>query len=401
MKYINATNLKLKPLIFNVLAGLSILLCTQGCKKAGDPIKLPGSGTQITGALPKTANLDKLTLFKPFQTSQSTPYDLAVLGDSYVQGNYFTQTLRAKFLADGYLDGGPGYCSFGRSDGTLQSLDSSVDPSQLTFSYDPLLWTVNQENTVGPCGDVKNNAANATVTVTSTVSLNTLTIVYEKHSGAGDFQYRINGGAWATVSMAAATQGIENLAINTADAGSSIKLEIQALSAGEIFCGVIGRKGGNAITVHKAGMAGGIAIFFAQNDPWRNSTALLNPKGFVVMFGTNEMELDISPEDFKSAIVYIIGRMREINPDADIILACPPETLYENEKPHKYKIADYGNVLYKLAISDNLAFVNFAAIFPHFSQASVDQGYMDADRKHPGTKGGELIAQTLHDALKK
>ena len=399
MNCISIPRAALKAITTYPVLVVAILFLTQSCKKAGDPIKLPSIVT--TSTLPKTANLDKLTLFKAFQTSKSTPYDLAVIGDSYVQGNYFTNVLRNKFLTDGFLDGGPGYCSFGRSDGAGLALDASVDPSQLTFSYDPLLWDVNQENTIGPCGDVKNNANNATITVTSTVALNTMTIVYEKHAGAGNYQYRLNGGAWTIVNMAAAAQSIENLVLNTSAAGKSITLEIQPLSTGEIFCGVIGRNSGNAVTVHKVGMAGGIAIFFAQNDLWRNSTALLNPKGFVVLFGTNEMELNISPADFKTSIEYIINRLREINPNADIILACPPETLYETEQPRKYKIADYGDVLNKLAIANNLAFVNFAAIFPHFSQASVDQGYMDADRKQPGTKGGELIAQTLHDALAK
>ncbi|RFZ81385.1 hypothetical protein DYU05_19065 [Mucilaginibacter terrenus] len=376
---------------------IAVLLLATGCKKAGEPIiKNEGSG-----GVPATANLDKIVAFKNFKKTPSIGYDLVAIGDSYIQGDYYTLNLKGKLINSGLSDGGPGYCSFGRFDESdSNSIDSSIDPSQLTFTYSALQWALNQADAIGPCGDVKSNIDNAPINVVSTIPLNTMTIIYEQHPGAGSFRYRVNGGDWTTVSAEAANSTIANVIVNTSAAGSVINLDIESLKAGQRFCGVVGRKSGN-LTVHKAGMSGGIAVFFGQNDQWRDAVKVLNPKGVIISFGTNEMELGIEPENLRVNVQYIINRVREAHPNCDILLMCPPETKYEKLEPKAYKIADYGAVLYQLALENNTAFVNLAAVFPHFSQASIDQGYMNADGKHPGEKGGELIAKTLYDAFNK
>ncbi|AMR30827.1 hypothetical protein A0256_05000 [Mucilaginibacter sp. PAMC 26640] len=395
------------PAIINLLRSaalhlsliITVLILSESCKKPGDPLKLPSPAPADTIG---TENFEKLTAWKVYKTNHSTPYNLAVFGDSYVQGNYFTSLLRNKLLNDGNEDGGPGYCSFGRYDPTgLYSIDSSIDPEQLTFTYDPLKWTLNKERTVGPCGDVISAVANATINVTATVPLDAVTIIFEQHPDAGDFRYRLNGGAWVTVSISADVQSTNTYTIETDKLGDKIAIEIESLSVGQRFCGVVGQRWGSFLTVDKAGMSGGVSVFFGQDYPWESAVEALAPNGAVIMFGTNEQLLNLDPESLTLNVQFMIDHLRHYNPACDIMLISPPETKYATEENHKYKLSQYADAMHKLALANNTAFIDFEKIFPKFTQSSVDQGLMNADRVHPGPKGGELIAQTIFTAFKK
>ena len=305
-------------------------------------------------------------------------------------------------LTDGAIDGGPGYCSFGRWDPTgMFSIDGSMDSDELTFTYDPVKWKSEKENTFGPCDYVTNNAANAVITVTSKVALNSLTIIHERHANAGDFRYRINSGSWTTVNASNATQGINNVEIDVSGAGNNFTLDIEPEKAGEIFCGVLAKRTGNVLTFDKVGSSGANAGLFARNELWKSSMQTLKPNGAVIMFGTNEMEENITPAQMKIDVQNIIDKVREITPNCDIMIMCPPPTKFETEEPHKYKIAAYADILYKLAVTNKAAFINFPKLFGPFSTASVTSGLMNVDRVHPGEKGGELIATTIFSAFKK
>jgi lysophospholipase L1-like esterase len=391
-------------IFINFLCVLITIIAIEGCSKSGNnPTPTPEPTKPIVvAATPKTANFDKLIGFNTFKASQSTPYNLLMIGDSYVQGNFFSWQLRAKLLGDGYLDGGPGYCSFGRWSATeLNSIDSSIDPTELTFTYDPTKWTSESINTYGPCDYVSNITPNATINVKSTVSLSTMTILYERHTSSGDFRYRVNGGNWTTISAINAKQDVNSVVVDVSSAGSSINLDIEPLKAGEVFFGVLGKRAGNVLTLDKVGSSGATAEFFAHNELWKESIKMLSPNGVIIIFGTNEMVANVTPAQFKINVQNIITQVKDVAPTCDIMIMCPPQTMYETEDPRTYKIAAYADVLYKLAQENNAAFINLPLVFGPFSQASVTNDLMDPDRKHPGEKGGELIANTVFAAFKK
>jgi lysophospholipase L1-like esterase len=400
----------IRNLVFAVLAVILI----QGCGKSSTPTPTPTAVTPVTpvtppvtppavvAETPTTANFDKLTAWNTFKANQSAAYNLVILGDSYTQGNFFTWQLRGKLLGNSYIDGGPGYCSFGRWDPKeLYSIDSSIDPDELSFTYDPAKWVSESVNTVGPCDYVTNNAANSTIAVKSNVSLSSMTILYERHATSGDFRYRVNSGSWTTVSAVNAVQDIATVVVDVSAAGNAINLDIEPLKAGEVFCGVLGKRTGNVLTLDKVGSSGATADLFAHNDLWTASMKSLTPNGVIIMFGTNEMDSNVTPAQMKINLQNIITKIKDISPSSDIMLMCPPETLYEKETPRKYKIADYADMIYKLAVENNAAFINFPKVFGPFTQASVTSGLMDVDRIHPGEKGGELIATTIFFAFKK
>lgn len=350
---------------------------------------------------PATFGAGNLKFWNAWKVNPTSHFDFLMIGDSYTQGNYYTWRLRTKLLTEGFVDGGPGYCSFGRYDPTgLYSIDGSMDDSELTFSYDPLVWTAEKENTYGPCGYVTNTAANAAITVKGKVGLSALTIIYEKHDNAGSFRYRLNNGAWTTVDATSTTQDIGSVEINVSGLSQSV-LDIQPLAAGEVFCGVLAKRTGNSLAMDKLGASGSTADMFAENALWGKSTGLLTPKLATIMFGTNELIRNVKPDEMKANVQNIIDKLRQLTPNCDILIMAPPETMYESEDPRAYKTADYGDMLYKLAIANKAAYINYAKVFGHFSQAQVDAAIIDKDRIHPGQNGSETIADTMFDLLNK
>jgi lysophospholipase L1-like esterase len=415
------TNLKRARLLLFLLP---VFLFIQSCKL--DPPIIPDSFTHptpkptdtiivvtppVTGTAdtvitdtitPASANFNQLKKWAAYKVNPTGRYDMLLIGDSYTQGNFYSWRLRGKLLTNGFADGGPGYDSFGRWDPTgMYSIDGSMDPSELTFTYDPLLWDTSPGNYYGPCGNVTNTVANAQITVSSKVLLTTMTIIYERHTSAGEFRYRVNGGSWTTVTDASATEDIGSVVVNVENEGDNIDLDIEPLKAGQVFCGVLARRDGDVLNLHKVGSSGTTANFFANNTLWEQSIKLLTPKGAIIMFGTNEMDQNVTPAQMKINVQHIIDKLREAQPNCDIMIMCPPETLYENEEPRKYKIANYADMLFRLALANHAAYINFAKVFGPFSQSSVDSDIMSADRKHPGDAGSELMAETIFNAFKK
>jgi len=392
----------------SLLAALIILTSAQSCKKSGtndDP--QPGSGGSTGDGLPTTAlvGADNLTQWKTYKASPTNAaYNWVLIGDSYTQGNYYAWKLFYKVLNDGYADGGSGYCSFSRVDDEgFHIMDQSIDPNVLYCTYDYTKWNYTREKTIGPDGWVTNTTAtNATITVTSKEAVNTLTIVYERPTVAQSFRYRVNGGAWTTVNLTAnATTSIGTTAVDVSAATDNFTVDIDPLSVGMNFCGVISKWGGNKMMMDKCGISGARADYPAQNDEWNQSMQLLAPQGALIQYGVNEQIQDIDPAYYKTSVQNIITKLRAISPNCDIILMSPPQTVYEtSDAPRKYKQADYAKVLYQLSLDNKTAYINLNVAFGPFAQANSN-GLFNADRTHPSDKGGDLITNTIYSALKK
>ncbi|MXV16089.1 SGNH/GDSL hydrolase family protein [Hufsiella ginkgonis] len=370
-------------------------------KKPKDP---EPDGIDHTDNSPLTANTDQLKTWTAWKSSKNSRFDMVFIGDSYIQANFFAYKVHDALLSGSFADGGPGYCSFARWNADLlNSIDGSIDNDQLTFTYEPAKWTSSTAGaaTLGPCGYVTSKAANAPIQVIGKVPLASLTLEYEKHPNAGEFRYRLNGGSWITVDESAATQAVGTLDIDVSGAGSNFTVDIEPLKAGEIFFGVLGRRTGNVLAFHKLGIGGATAGVFAQSTLWSTSTSLMTPKTAILLFGTNEMDGNISPAEMKVTMQNLVDKVRQMNAACDIMIVCPPETKLQKEDPRKYKLGDYANMLYQLALDNQAAYLNLSKVLGPFSQASVDQGLMSDDRLHPGAKGSDKIADAILAILNK
>ncbi|MGX5854503.1 SGNH/GDSL hydrolase family protein [Dyadobacter jiangsuensis] len=335
-----------------------------------------------------------------YRRNQDSRFDWILIGDSYTQGNYFSANLRAWLIAEGYLNGGAGWCGFNRWGTSVGSINQAVN-SALSVSYTIADWSAGTANNMGVDGYITSLVANTVLTLTATEATASVTLLFERHTGGGDFRYRIGSGSWTVVSTNNATQDTSTVVINTAGSGNSFIIEVEPLAVGIILCGAIGRNTGNVLNVHKCGISGGQASLFGSTALWSTSVSHLSPKGAVIMFGTNEMAANLAPATFKTNVQNIITKLRTADPVIDIILACPTFTKYETEDPRTYSLKDYASVLFQLAQENQAAFINHGLAMGTFSQALVDNGFMHSDRVHPAAKGGYLIADNFFKLLKK
>lgn len=338
---------------------------------------------------------ERLRRWVEWNRTRDYRYDWLLLGDSYTAG-FYSEYLRKFLVSDGYPDGGAGWCSFSRFGTTIGTANGSINFEDLSFNYTPSQWDFVNTNTLGLNGHVVANAANAVITITATQLVSSITLVYEKHSGAGSFRYRVNTGSWTTVSTANATQTIGSTVIDTSSLTASFTVEVETLDTGIIFMGCIGRKSGNVLCLHKAGISGGNAGMMAQNQVWSDNAALTTPKGVAIMFGTNEMSGGTLPSVFRANLENIITKIRAIEPYCDILIMSPTYTKYETENPTAFSLDAYAQVAFEVAIKYEAAFINFSQGFGAFSQAAIDAGFMNPDRLHPGKpRGAKYMAELI------
>jgi lysophospholipase L1-like esterase len=366
------------------------------------PVTIPVSKLERRAQTP-TWGLSRLRRWNAWKRNRDYRYDFVLLGDSYTDGNYFASRLFDLLLGDGQPYGGSGYLSFSNGDSAL--ISSSIYPTKFTATWTTGDW--DGTNGGGPNGtsyapaavDIRSLTSTATVNVTVNEALDTVTLIYQKQAGGGNFQYQINAGSWVTVSTANATTIVATEVINTSALGSAFTITIQALAVGISLGGMVARKNGNVLNVHKCGATGSQASKFGKVALFQDALNVLTPKGTMLMWGTNEQANNTNPSTMKANIQAIVNYLRAIDPLCDLIFACPTATQYNAEQPRSYQTQDYSDVMFQLAQENNGAFIDFSQVFGTFNQAQVDGLLMASDRVHPGTRGRTLLAETIFNAM--
>ena len=382
------------------------LLAARGLKTS---LKNRLSGIISERGLPTTPiwGAEKLRRWNAWKRNPDYRFDYVFIADSFFQGDVFNvlPSLRNFLISEGYSIGGAGFCGFNRSSVNSQdAINGSINRALFGVSYNLDHWARSGTAGYNPGleGTISSNVANATITLTSNQAGNTVTILFEKHVGGGDFRYRTNANAWSTVSTAHSEADVDTVVIDVSGLGSSFTITIEALSIGVILCGAIARNNlANSLTMHKSAISGGTAGSFGQNAMWSKSLSYLTPKAAIIMFCTNDKGANVPPLTYKGNIQNLITRLRLIDPLCDIILAMPTFTKDETETPTTYSLKDYASVLFELSQENHTAFVDNSQIFGSFSQSLIDNGFMNIDRIHPGTKGGTLIAENFFKLLQK
>lgn len=343
----------------------------------------------------------RLRRFQAWKRNPDYKYDLVVMGDSYVDGNYFCKTLKSNLISRGFADGGPGLCAFANADSALAS--QSIDSTQLSCAFTTGDWTTNGNPSWGVSGsDVTSAAAGKVITLTAGTALASVTLIYKTVSGGAGFTYAINGGGAITVSTASGSTAVGTTVIDTSALGSSFTITITALGASVSLSGAVGRKStANSLTIHKSGLTGSQASFFGGSLFKSAATPLMQTAGGVIfIWGTNDIAANVPPSLMKQYVQNLVNYWRSIDPMCDLVFMGPQQTSRGIETVTTYLPSDYNDVMYQLAVENNgAAFVGFEKIFGAFSQTSIDSGFMNSDRVHPGTRGGSLMAETLTSLL--
>ena len=190
--------------------------------------------------------------------------------------------------------------------------------------------------------------------------------------------------------------------IDTSASGSSFTVSLKSASNTTTLLGAVGRTAtSNALCIHKLGSSGGNAGMFAGSTYWPDSIAQLTPKGAIIMFGTNEQVGGTTPASYSTNIQSIIDKLQAITPSIDILLACPGATKYGNTAATTYQLSEYRDVLRRLAIANDCAFLDFFDAIGPWSSQLVTDTFVHADEVHPGTRGKHVYANLFHGAFSK
>ncbi len=250
------------------------------------------------------------------------------------------------------------------------------------------------------------------------VPLDTWTAISDTFTAnAGYFRFRLGkGGSYAITTAATDIVYVRNVVltettpqtaiglgdIDVSAAGSSFTVSLKSASNTTTLLGVIGRTAtATALCVHKLGSSGGNASMFDSSTYWDDSVALILPKGAIIMFGTNEQYGGTTPATYATTVQSLIDKLRAITPSIDILLACPGATKYGNTSATTYPLSEYRDVLRRLAIANDCAFLDFLDSIGPWSSQLVTDTFVHADEVHPGTRGKHVYANLFHGAFSK
>lgn len=187
------------------------------------------------------------------------------------------------------------------------------------------------------------------------------------------------------------------------------KLDLSAVpgakSDSAIYYGFSLENGKDGVLYHAIGLNGAQFRHYASVQDFARQMSVLNPQLFIFSLGTNEAFRGRLPEKaFFAEIDRIIGPIRKLNPNADIIITTPPDCLgagvsktkASNANIHlvrKYLIQYANNRkyaywdLYSLLGGDNSAYKLYTA------------GYLATDGVHFKRSGYTMIGNLFYDAL--
>jgi hypothetical protein len=320
---------------------------------------------------------------------------LAVIGDSWVQNGYITQTLNT-YLQTTYGNAGDGYVGIGNDHGA---------PSSSVTYLRTGTWT-DHDNGGSPQGNGVDIAdANTTDTTTpaqvaiSAATFNAAVIHYLKQTNGGDFRWRIDGGAWTTQATANAGNLYSTVTISSLSTAAHT-LDIQALVAGSAGVTMFGadlQRTGNGVRLHRLGNGGATAAQYAAADAtlWQAGLTALNPTAVAILLGTNDMSANVLPATFGGSIDTLCTRIRAALPLADIILLPSADNGLAGKT---YTMAQYRDEMRNAAVRNSGLFIDTYASIGGYTNGNSRSLYLNTS--HINANGGQVETDTIARRLK-
>lgn len=317
---------------------------------------------------------------------------LALFGDSWVGGRHrIAQPLR-QMLTDRLGDAGPGYCGIGNNHG-------GADTGAVTLVRSGA-WTDSDQQPTSRGVDIahaQSDEVGAAVTINALTPTTSAIIHWWRQTGGGAYRYRVDGGAWQSVSTSG-TAGYQTTTIaGLTDAPHTVEIEVESAgTAGVILMGVDLRRAGAGVRVHKlgnGGLTGGQATAVGAAG-WQIGLAALEPTSVGILLGTNDMSQRVPLTTFAEQITTLIERVRAARPMADVFLIAPADNNLEG-RPNTME--EFTQTLLEVAQNEGAGYVDLLRPFGSFADADARGLYQDG--VHPNADGGRLIASLVYDRL--
>jgi hypothetical protein len=393
-----------------------------------------GARTVATNAAPATTeNLHYLRethmRLRSLAAGDTTQLVIAVIGDSFVQGNYWTQAF-TKALQDKYGFAGSGWVGFGffgtdlappyatggaqPSFNTAGTTDGNARPDLVPRPTFDGTWTAgyNQNGSFLPSlSYARSTTAGDRARFSFPAGHTSARVFYYRSGTAGSFRYSWDGGStWAatitydnTINAGVATDLV------SVPAGAAT-LIIEVVSGSVSLGGVDMKSSAAGVRVHKLGISGGATNNIATaasapgaNNNWRIRMADLGAHLIIMGWQTNDQGSAFVPETtFATNMQTIITGLRHSTalPNADLFLTSPPEN---QRVANAYPMARYSAVTRSLARTNKAAYLddqlNFGETAADYGSASA-RPWFQSDLLHPVVvTGGRALANARLEAM--
>lgn len=360
-------------------------------------IFIPKSFIETTSTIPESVygedNLKKYIadISKQMNPNATTRAEIAVIGDSWVQGGEFsagdrlTLPLRNR-MKDIYSDGGIGFVSFANNHVGNGSVSVTLNGSWA--HYDEGLGNIAQSKGIDSA-----MVESSTVGDTIKVQFYENTDFYEIHTlNTGKWRYNIDGGEWVEVDAS-----IQEVTTLNYPLGKHI-INIEIVSGTVTFIGSYSYKGEKGIVIHKVGNGGLRAGHIASTNRsnWVKQLQRCKANTYAILLGTNDMAQNITLSDFERDIKEVISRIKEAKPLSSIILIAPSGNKYDGSRNNT--MADFSDVLLKISKELEISYVSLYRTLGDFTTTNAN-GLMYSDGVHPNRDGGYAISNVIYDRL--
>lgn len=328
---------------------------------------------------------------KQMNPNATTRAEIAVIGDSWVQGGEFasgdrlTLPLRNRMKSI-YGDGGIGFIGFANNH--IGNGSVSVTLTGNWTHYDEGLGNIAQSKGL-------DSAMVESETVGNSIKVQFYEDVdyYEIHTlNTGSYRYNIDGGDWTTID--ATSKEVNEIPLSL---GKHI-INIEIVSGKVTFIGSYAYKGGKGVVVHKIGNGGLRAGHIASTDRtnWIKQLKRCRANTFVILLGTNDMAQNITITDYERDMKEIVSRIKEAKPLSSIILIAPSGNKYDFARNNTME--DFSNTLLKISKDLKIAHISLYRTLGDFLTTNAN-GLMFSDGVHPNRDGGYAISNVVYDRL--
>jgi len=256
---------------------------------------------------------------------------------------------------------------------------------------------------VGPDGQVavSSDVATPASYVFSADAVNVFELYYLLQPNGGSFRWKVDAGGWTTVATANATNALGVVTTSVLSSGFHT-FTIEVTVAGTAGVGVFGAdcqwtaSPNRGIRLHNLPISGHVARYLTMADAalWEACIDRLNPQLAILLYSTNEHDINTTPEDFVTHLDTIIARMRVVVPYVDVVLMPASD---DGKVGKLYTKQQYRDAVETYAREMGIGFCDIYNLVGNYADANV-LGYYEDD-SHLSTKGYEVIASFLYRQL--
>lgn len=357
---------------------------------------------------------------RAIKSGVATQLIILLLGDSWVQGNYWS-TYFAKALHDAFGMAGVGFVGFAFFapltggpwvEGGTQPTGRIDGNSRPDLVPAPILignWSSSYNspgNGTPTLGVIYSSTAGDRVKFSFPAGHTSSRLFYNGNSsygnGASVIRYSWDGGATWQPNITLSYQGSGQVDLLNTPAGAAT-LIIEVVSGTPGLAGVDIKSTASGVRVHKLGISGGSTLQPANtNSGWTGALGSLAPNLFIAQWGTNDRVANYDPAaTFTPQYTTALARMRTANAYADVLLTAPPENAFAGAT---YATALYTAAVRSLARTSKCAFLDHQ---PNFGDAVADYAWSNANRQWLGSDlihpvqatGGAVLANGVLEAV--